>query len=215
MDKLNKRNVYIILLCNIVTCVLAYILLQVFHIQLHDTYITLMFEVISLIYIFIFAKVNDISLLDFGLRIKNPKKTIGEGLFISWILIIIGIIAKLIIIKVKPDFFPVGMPFFRWKSRSLLGYFYIVTSFVQEFIIQGVIHNVLNHLYKEKSGIAFIICSIIFSVSHFAKGFIMMIGASLLVIVLGLIYNRHDSIWATFIIHYAVGFSYVHLFVAA
>lgn len=187
------------------------------HLTVQDTVVTLIFEIIALALLTVFAVKNKISFLDFGVKISNPKKTFSESLIISAVLIAIGIIGKIVIMKVKPDFFPPDAPFFRWRSRSILGYFYIITAFVQEFLARGFLQKGLDELYegKGKALTVMVLCALVFSVFHIHKGFVGMLAAGFLTAVLGVLYERHQNIWGVSIVHYLVGYTYVHLFIAA
>lgn len=212
-----KRSFVAMILAIICLIVLIWRFIEFIDWAIQDTVITLIFEMIALTLLTVFAVKNKISILDFGLKINNPRKTFSESLIISAVLIIIGIIGKIVIINAMPDFFPADAPFFRWRSRSLLGYFYIITSLVQEFLARGVLQKGLDEIIdgKQKALTVSILCALVFSLFHIHKGFVGMLAAGFLTAVLGILYERHQNIWGVTIVHYLVGYTYVHLFIAA
>ncbi len=151
-------------------------------------------------------KLTHFSLRDFGLEFK-PKYIVID----AWItvgLIAVMCIIKLVILKAMPGFFD-DPHFILWDKYPFIEYVMYVFSVIgQEFITRGVVHETMNYVVesKYKEVLSILVSSLIFGAMHLHLGFVYMLSASLLLGVLGLIYNRQKSIWGLCIPHYVLGF---------
>lgn len=84
---------------------------------------------------------------------------------------------------------------------------YIYTAFIQEFISRGVIQESLAHVFQGRLSdvLAIGITSLLFAALHIHKGVLMCIGAGVLSILLGLLYEKDRTIWGLVLIHYTFG----------
>lgn len=91
---------------------------------------------------------------------------------------------------------------------------YIYTAFIQEFLARGVIQTSVKALmqvkYQKQFGI--ILTSLLFSLMHLPFGFYFMLGAFLLSLVLGFIYERQKDIWGCTLLHWGCGYLAMCLF---
>ena len=99
------------------------------------------------------------------------------------------------------------------KSHFLGGSFsgasnYLLTAFVQEFLARGVIQNCVKTLLRVKyqKFFSILLTSLLFSLMHMPFGFIFMMGAFVLSLVLGIIYERHGNLWGCFLLHWVCGY---------
>lgn len=108
---------------------------------------------------------------------------------------------------------------FQIKSRFIGGsfhgaYIYLFTAFVQEFLARGVIQTSVKSLMQVKYQKAFgvLLTSLLFSLMHLPFGFIFMLGAFALSLVLGYLYERHGNLWGCAILHWSCGYLAMCLF---
>ncbi len=215
----NRRNQALLILITVLESViiLLWSFMNFMGITLHTTIVSWIFELITLAAVMIYAKYYHLTAEDLGLKLTNRKKTLTESLTIAAIFILLGIILKLVLLKVRPDMIAADAPFFRWKSRNLLGYFYVVSCTLQEFIARGFLQSGLDRIFEGKYKLLKVLgfSALIFSMYHIHLGFTFMVGAAILVSVLGILYERHGNIWGVTIVHYLIGYTYIHLFIPA
>lgn len=151
--------------------------------------------------------VSFISLRDIGLRVENPKKT-----FLPSILIAVGgtvllVGAKLVILQVAPSFFPADAPFWDWSVGNLSDVFYPLTVLLQEFLDRGAMQANLKRIFvgRYASALSIVVSSLIFGVLHISYGLPFMLGAALLLGVLGVLYEKQGNLWGLAIVHYVLG----------
>ena len=167
----------------------------------------LMIEGISVIMFFIVLKTTSFSIRDIGLRITNAKAT-----FVPDILITLGACAvlvggKVVLLRVAPGFFPEGAPFWDWSVGTFADVIYPLTVILQEFLARGVMQENLRRIFtgKHAAALSIIVSALVFGVLHIAYGFMFMVGATLLLGVMGIFYHKQGNIWGLCIIHYVLG----------
>lgn len=168
---------------------------------------TKLIEAISLLMLPIILKTTSFSIRDIGLKLTNPKATFIPDILIAAGIVAFMSIAKVLIIKVVPGFFPEGTPFFNWNNLGPSDAIYIFTAVLQEFLARGVMQENLRRIFTGKNGeyMSIVISALLFGVMHVAHGFTYMIGATVLLGALGLLYNKQRNIWGLSIIHYVFG----------
>ena len=167
----------------------------------------LMIEAISIVMFIIVLKTTSFSIRDIGLRVTNAKAT-----FVPDILITLGgcavlFIGKIILLRVAPGFFPEGAPFWDWSVGTFADVIYPLTVILQEFLARGVMQENLRRIFtgKHAAALSIFVSALVFGVLHIAYGLPYMLGATLLLGVLGIFYHKQGNIWGLCIIHYVLG----------
>lgn len=145
---------------------------------------------------------------DFGLNFRNLKRNLREGALIALICAGILCLAKVLLLKINPGFFPDNSPFFDARIYPPREYpLYLISVFCQELVAQGIVHEILRFLmqnkYKESSAI--LMSALVFASMHQHMGLFYVVGAALMLTVLGLFYKRQGNIWGLCIPHYVIG----------
>jgi PAS domain S-box-containing protein len=172
---------------------------------------TLMIEGISILLFFDVLLFTSITLRDLGI-IPNWKK-FGQNIISSTLLavmlcgaLVIGkVILQLLGIEIKKYFI----------GGSVNGaLFYIITALIQEFLARGVIQTCVKSLmhvkYQKQFGI--VLTSLLFSLMHLPFGFLFMMGAFVLSLILGAIYENQGDFWGCVLLHWSVGYVSMSLF---
>ena len=183
-------------------------ILRYFHAELPTWQMSIIIEGIALIMFFIILKTTSFSMENAGLSLHNPKKTLLTDIAIAGGAIIFFAGLKDILLHTAPGFFPSGLPFWNWGKLGLHNYIlYAFTAVLQEFLARGTMQESLYHIFsgKHKEMLSIIVSALIFGVLHVAHGLPFMVGASALLGVLGVLYNKQRSIWGVAIIHYVLG----------
>ena len=84
---------------------------------------------------------------------------------------------------------------------------YPLTVILQEFLARGVMQENLRRIFtgKHAGALSIIVSALVFGVLHIAYGLPYMLGAALLLGVLGILYHKQGNIWGLCIIHYVLG----------
>ena len=172
------------------------------HIPLTTHDYTLMIEVITFVLFLEIAFCTSFSLREIGLipnisRFRtNLKETLTTGMISCLVIILAKLILSLAGIKIKGYFI----------GGSLQGaYIYIFTAFIQEFLARGVIQKSVKSLLhvKYQKQLSIFLTSLLFSLMHLPFGFYFMLGAFLLSLALGAIFERQKDIWGCALLHWA------------
>lgn len=91
---------------------------------------------------------------------------------------------------------------------------YLITSFLQEFLARGVIQTSLKYILqvKHQREMCILTTSLLFMMMHLPFGFIFMVGAFVLSLALGYIYEKHQDLYGCAILHWGVGYLGMCLF---
>lgn len=175
------------------------------HIYLKSSYYTVMIEAITFVLFLEIVFLTSFSMRDIGLipRFSRFKQNLKETIMTAAIICILLLISKLVLslcgIQIKSYY--IGGS---WHGA----YIYIFTAFVQEFLARGVIQTSVKSLMKVKYQKTFgiILTSLLFSLMHMPFGFYFMLGAFLLSLFLGYMYERQQDIWGCVLLHWACGY---------
>lgn len=181
------------------------------HKNFPTSYYTRIIEGITFLLFLEIAFFTSFSLKEIGLipNLSRWKQNCRETLFTGVISCGVILLAKLV------------MTLLGWNIK---GYFiggslhgatvYIFTAFIQEFLARGVIQTSVKYLmhirYQKQFGI--VLTSLLFSLMHLPFGFYFMLGAFLLSLALGIIYERQKDIWGCTILHWGCGYLSMCLF---
>ena len=194
----------------LIICITLYLMIWscirfTLHIHLRTAVYTVMIETIAFFLFLEIMFMTSFSLKDLGLLpnpktfLKNLKETVIVILVYSLIMVLLNSILFLTGNNVKTRFIG-GSPAGAAN--------YLMTSFIQEFLARGVMQNCIKVLVKIKYQKFFcvLLTSMLFSLMHIPFGFIFMIGAFLLSLILGYIYERQKNLWGCFLLHWVCGY---------
>lgn len=172
-----------------------------------DKILTIAVEVIGFILLAFILKTTSLRLSDMGVGFQNMKSTMGRAALISLAVAVTMVVVKVVMLKVTPDFFSAGAPFFDFHRIRGVVFGYFFTAIVQEFISRGIIQSALTRVYEGKYSdvLSIIITSMFFAALHVYKGLAMCIGAAVMSVLLGILYRKDRNIWGISLIHYTVG----------
>ena len=168
---------------------------------------SLMIEGMSVLMFVIILKMTSFSIRDIGLRIANARATFVPAV---WITVTVGaalVVGKWILLQLVPGFFPENAPFWDWSVATPADLIYPLTVVLQEFLARGVMQESLNRIFigRHAAAVSILVSALVFGVLHIAYGLPYMVGASLLLGVLGILYHKQGNIWGLCIIHYVLG----------
>ena len=149
---------------------------------------------------------KDIGLIpNFGRIKKNLIETVGIAIAVCLSLVILKLVLSLLGYQIK-DYFIGG--------STEGAYTYLFTAFIQEFLARGVIQTSVNSLMKVKYQKQFgvFLTSLLFALMHLPFGFIFLVSAFLLSLILGYLYERHGDLWGCAILHWSCGYLAMCLF---
>lgn len=200
----------------IIICITVYLsawsLLEfTLHLPLKTPDYTRMIEGMTLLLFLEIIFFTSFSLKDVGLI---PKKTLILKNIKQTLLI--AIIACGALAIAKEIMFLLGLPV---KQRFIGGstagaYHYVFTALIQEFLARGVIQTNVKHLMNVRFQTIFgiVLTSLLFMLMHLPFGFIFMMGAFILSIALGVLFEQQKSIWGCVFLHWSVGYLAMCLF---
>lgn len=181
------------------------------HISLSTADYARMIEGITLLLFMEIIFFTSFSLRDVGLIPKRSRvlKNIKQTLLIAVIACGALAIGKEILLLAG---FPVKQYFIGGSPRG--AYTYLFSAFLQEFLARCVIQTSVKHLMhiRFQTISSIILTSLLFMLMHLPFGFIFMMGAFLLSIALGILYEQQKSIWGCAFLHWSVGYLAMCLF---
>lgn len=175
------------------------------------SFYTLMTEIIAFLLFLEIIFCTSLSLQDIGLIPKRTtfKKNVTETMYLAiggcFFLVLLKIFLTILGCQIKS----------RFIGGSLHGaYTYLFTAWFQEFLARGIIQTSIKSLMQVKYQKAFgvFLTSLLFSLMHLPFGFLFMLGAFALSIVLGCLYERHGSLWGCAALHWICGYLAMCLF---
>ncbi len=168
---------------------------------------TMMIEAISVVMLLIILKTTSFSIRDIGLRVTDAKATFLPDVLITAAGLAAMVGGKAALLRFAPGFFPAGAPFWDWSVATPASIAYPLTVILQEFLARGVMQENLRRIFDGKyaGALSIVVSALVFGVFHVAYGFPFMVGASLLLGVMGVLYHRQGNIWGLCVIHYVLG----------
>ena len=212
IENLNQqRRESSVIFAVLMICVCGYLFfysfLKYINIELEPWVMSKIIEAISILMFIIILKKTSFSLKDIGLKITDYKATFMPNIIITVVATAALVILKLIILKVAPSFFPEGAPFWDWSVISISDFVYPFTVILQEFLARGVMQENLMRIFtgKHRGALSIIVSSLVFGALHIAYGLPLMLGASLLLGALGILYYKQGTMWGLCIVHFFLG----------
>lgn len=169
--------------------------------------LTVVIEIFGFLALGMIVRRTNMKLKDLGLSLHNIRKTAISTAIRAACLLLFFCTVKLIVSKVKPDFFPGGAPFWDWRQADFRLVKYLFTAFFQELLSRGGIQECLMRIIPGKKSEYFSIAlsSLFFMAVHVQNGFYFSLGAGILSFILGLIYRKDRNVYGVTIIHYLFG----------
>ena len=208
--KKQRYDASIVFSC-VTACVCLYLLLlatlEFLRINVPTKILTQVINAMVFVFGLIIYKQTDFSTDELGLKMRNPKRTIGSSILIACSVVAALIAAKLVISKLTPNFFSADAPFWNWNIGLYSWISYIFTCIIQEFLARSMIYGSIKKMFDGKRSVvyAMILSSLLFGAVHIAHGFMYMSAAIVLLGSLGGLYEKHRNIWGVTIIHYVLG----------
>ena len=175
--------------------------------KLSSRVMTKISELLALIACIIYVRVYKLKREEIGLGIHKVGSIIYKNILLSIGLIIVMVFIKALIINTSFNFFDQTKPFWNWNVMSWARWIYPITVVVQEFLINGVMQESLDRIFEGKYKIFLVIgiSAFYFGAMHIHKGLGYMIGASVMCIIVSLIYRKQRTIWGIVVTHYLLG----------
>lgn len=205
-----------LLFAGIVICITLYLsawslIRFTLHIPLKASFYTLMIEAMTLILFLEIIFFTSFSLKDVGLipRRKNILSNIKQTATICLFAIAVLLVGKLFLRVLGA---PVKQNFMGGSVHGAVTYLF--TALLQEFLARGVIQTSVKNLMRVKHQIpvSIFLTSMLFTLMHLPYGFIFMMGAFLLSIALGILFEQQKTIWGCFFLHWSIGYLAMCLF---
>ena len=205
-----------LLFAGIVICITLYLsawslIRFTLHIPLKASFYTLMIEAMTLILFLEIIFFTSFSLKDVGLipRRKNILSNIKQTATICLFAIAVLLVAKLFLRVLGA---PVKQNFMGGSVHGAVTYLF--TALLQEFLARGVIQTSVKNLMRviHQIPVSIFLTSMLFTLMHLPYGFIFMMGAFLLSIALGILFEQQKTIWGCFFLHWSIGYLAMCLF---
>jgi PAS domain S-box-containing protein len=208
--KKKKNDATVVFFC-VTACVCLYLLLlstlEFFKVNVSTKILTQVINAMVFVIGVIIYKKTDFTSEDLGLKIHNYKETFICAGVISVSIVLVLVLFKLIILRIYPEFFSEGIPFWNWNIGLYSWISYVFTSIIQEFLARSMIYGSIRKIFDGKKGFiaSVILSSLLFGAVHVAHGFLYMVAAMILLGLLGGLYEKQRNIWGVTIIHYILG----------
>lgn len=170
---------------------------------------TVVIEAMGALGSLLIIKKTSITAADFGLSFKGAGKAVAIDTVFTAIVLAGMIAVKFLILKLRPDAFGTGAPFFYFRAWGPSETLYPLTVVIQEFLTRGAVQGSIRRVLPEKYAVpvAILLSSVFFGALHIYLGVAFMVGAFLLLSVFGVIYQKQKTIWGLCIPHYFLGLS--------
>ena len=171
------------------------------------SYLTHAIEVGGMVLGFVAFRFTSLRRNDLGLGFAN----IGRILVVDGLASVgaIGMIAlvKLAMMRLAPGLLvhPEALCSLGWVSLQTAA-LYVYTAIIQEFLARGIMQQTLLAIIRSRHShtLAAVLSGIMIASLHVAHGPIYMLGAAVLLSLLGVVYDRQKSIWGVALIHCAL-----------
>ena len=205
-----KHDASVVFAC-VTACVCLYLLLlsalDFMKINVPTKALTQVINAMVFVFCFIIYKKTKATFDELGLKIHNLKETLVSSIVIALLVVMLLIGAKLVVLKVAPEFFATNVPFWNWNIGLYSWASYIFTCIIQEFLARSMTYGSIKKMFDGKRGViaALVLSSLLFGALHIAHGFMYMMAAIILIGSLGVLYEKHQNIWGVTIIHFVLG----------
>lgn len=205
-----KYDATIVFSC-VTACVCLYLVLlsalEFMKINVPTKALTQVINAMVFAFCLVIYKKTKVTFDELGLKIHHFKGTFVSSIVIALSVVMLLMAAKLVVLKVAPDFFAADVPFWNWNIGLYSWASYIFTCVIQEFLARSMTYGSIKKMFDGKRGImvALALSSLLFGALHIAHGFMYMMAAIILIGGLGVLYEKHQNIWGVTIIHFVLG----------
>ncbi len=164
-------------------------------------------EVLGFLMFFYILGNTSLSWKDLGIKTEQPRKTLRNGLLAAVCAIAVMCVGKAVVRIFSPNAFGPEYPFFDIRAFGVRQIVYVFTAGVQEFLARSVIQGNLRRIMvgRHTAAAAIVISSMSFATLHIHLGLMFMLGAALLAGLEGILYEKQQSIYGVWIVHWAFG----------
>ncbi len=168
-----------------------------------STGLTVIIEVLGVIATLFALRYTSLIVTDLGLGTKNLKRSVTVDTALTFAVLAVMILVKLLMRQFLPEKINLEEPFFRWDVFSPLDLLYIPTVVLQELLVRGVMQESLERILPDSypPSVAIIVSSMVFGSIHIHKGIVFMVGAAFLLCFFGFLYRKQRTIWGLCIPH--------------
>ena len=164
-------------------------------------------EVLGFLMFFYIMASTSLTWKDLGIKTEEPWKKVRTGAIIAVCAVAVMCVAKAVIRIFSPAAFGPEYPFFDIRAFGLRQIIYILTAGVQEFLARSVIQGNLRRIMvgKHIGAAAIVISSLTFATLHIHLGLFFMLGAAVLAGLEGILYEKQQSIFGVWVVHWVFG----------
>ena len=164
-------------------------------------------EVLGFLMFFYILGNTSLTWKDLGIKTEQPWRTARTGLIIAACAVAFMCVGKAVIRLFNPNVFGPEYPFFDIRAFGIRQIIYIATAGVQEFLARSVIQGNLRRIMvgRHVGAAAIVISSLSFATLHIHLGLMFMLGAALLAGLEGILYEKQQSIYGVWIVHWVFG----------
>jgi PAS domain S-box-containing protein len=144
---------------------------------------------------------------DLGLAPDRPARTIRTGILIAAGALGLLAVLKVLIRAFRPDAFGPGESFIDFGKFGARQIRYIFTAGIQEFLARSVMQGNLKRIMASRRPAlaAILLSSLIFAALHIHLGLMFMLGAAILAGLEGILYEKQQSVYGVWIVHWVFG----------
>ena len=164
-------------------------------------------EVLGFLMLFYIVGKTSLTWKDLGIKAEQPRKTVGAGLVVAVCAVAFLCVAKVVFRIFSRDAFGPEYPFFDVRAFGVRQLVYILTAGVQEFLARSVIQGNLRRIMvgRHTAAAAIVLSSLSFATLHIHLGLVFMLGAAVLAGLEGILYEKQQSIYGVWIVHWSFG----------
>ncbi len=164
-------------------------------------------EVLGFLMLFYILSSTSLSWKDLGIKTEHPWRTARTGLLIAACAVAFLCAAKAVVRLFSPGAFGPEYPFFDIRAFGVRQVVYVFTAGVQEFLARSVIQGNLRRIMvgRHVGAAAIVISSMSFATLHIHLGLLFMLGAALLAGLEGILYEKQQSLYGVWAVHWAFG----------
>ena len=164
-------------------------------------------EVLGFLMFFYILSSTSLTWKDLGLKTEHPWKVVRTGLLIAVAAVAAMCIGKAVIRMISPGALSPERPFFDIRAFGVRQLIYILTAGVQEFLARSVIQGNLRRIMvgRHVGAAAIVISSLSFATLHIHLGLVFMLGAAVLAGLEGILYEKQQSIYGVWVVHWVFG----------
>ena len=166
-------------------------------------------EVLGLIMLVFILRHTSLTWKDLGITTDEPGKTVRTALIVAACAFAFLCGLKAVARLVDPDCFEPQAPFLDLSRFGIRQIIYVFTAGIQEFLARSVIQGNLRRMIagKHNALLAILLSSLIFAALHIHFGFLFMMGAAILAGLEGVLYEKQQTIFGVWIVHWVFGVS--------